>query len=310
MADVLLTYDYYPGGSIMPGRNYASNEYRYGFNKGSEKDDEITGVTGSHITTYFREYDLRLLRTWSIDPVFQPWQSPYTSMDNNPIWYNDPMGDKAWVGEVDDEGNTNYVAEKGDTKETLASQYGLSPDLVNMITGNQIIKEGSIISGKNVKAATKTEKFEGSEVLKLDLNSDRATDQRKFNQLIFAADHSRSKNQEGYKPLNYFKGKDALVKWNGATSLSGKNVIADVRGKKIPVKHFTANIYWNAPIRNTPNNISPDGERVWVNSIGDMPMLLIRTSSDNSEFIYERLNRGFSLPTNTTINTDINIEKD
>ena len=77
-------FNYYPGGSLLPGRNSNSNEYRYGWNKGSEKDDEITGVTGSHITTYFREYDTRLNRTWSIDPVFQPWQSPYSSMDNNP----------------------------------------------------------------------------------------------------------------------------------------------------------------------------------------------------------------------------------
>lgn len=86
--------DYYAGGSIMPGRSFSSSDYRYGYNAGSEKDDEITGVTGSHITTFFREFDTRLLRTWSVDPVFQPWQSPYTSMDNNPILLNDPMGDK------------------------------------------------------------------------------------------------------------------------------------------------------------------------------------------------------------------------
>jgi hypothetical protein len=30
-----------------------------------------------------------------VDPVFQPWQSPYNSMDNNPIWHNDVLGD--WV---------------------------------------------------------------------------------------------------------------------------------------------------------------------------------------------------------------------
>lgn len=67
--------------------------YRYGY-QGSEKDFEITNVTGAHITTFFREFDTRLNRTWSNDPVFQPWQSPYTSMDNNPIWFNDPLGDK------------------------------------------------------------------------------------------------------------------------------------------------------------------------------------------------------------------------
>ena len=88
--------DYYAFGSIMPGRNSNSGDYRYGY-QGSEKDDEITGVTGSHITTFFREYDLRLVRTWSLDPKRNniPWQSPYVSMDNNPILYNDILGDSS-----------------------------------------------------------------------------------------------------------------------------------------------------------------------------------------------------------------------
>jgi hypothetical protein len=33
-----LCEDYYPGGSIMPGRSFSSgSDYRYGYNKGSEK---------------------------------------------------------------------------------------------------------------------------------------------------------------------------------------------------------------------------------------------------------------------------------
>jgi RHS repeat-associated protein len=83
-----------PFGMLMPNKHFSSPDYRYGFNKGSENDDEITGVSGSHMTTFFREYDNRLGRTWSIDPVFQPWLSPYVSMDNNPIYYNDPLGDR------------------------------------------------------------------------------------------------------------------------------------------------------------------------------------------------------------------------
>jgi K+/H+ antiporter YhaU regulatory subunit KhtT len=90
--------DYYAGGSIMPGRSFNSSEYRYGFNKGSEKDDEITGVTGSHITTFYREGDTRLLKWWSVDPKadLQPWQSPYNYMDGNPVVNNDPDGDCPW----------------------------------------------------------------------------------------------------------------------------------------------------------------------------------------------------------------------
>jgi RHS repeat-associated protein len=64
--------------------------YLYGY-QGSEKDDEIKG-NGNSYTTEFRQLDPRLGRWLSIDPVFQPWQSPYCSMDNNPIKLNDPLG--------------------------------------------------------------------------------------------------------------------------------------------------------------------------------------------------------------------------
>ena len=88
--------DYYPFGMVMPGRTFSSNQYRYGY-QGSEKDNEITGADGSHITTHFRQLDTRIARWWGVDPKASsmPWQSPYVSMDNNPILYNDPLGD--WV---------------------------------------------------------------------------------------------------------------------------------------------------------------------------------------------------------------------
>ncbi|GIK68937.1 MAG: hypothetical protein BroJett020_02320 [Bacteroidota bacterium] len=104
VSDVISTNDVYPFGSLLPQRNFSSEKYRYGWNKGSEKDDEITGVVGAHITTFFREYDTRLGRTWTLDPVFQPWQSSYTSMDNNPIWFNDPMGNTVEGTTKDDAG--------------------------------------------------------------------------------------------------------------------------------------------------------------------------------------------------------------
>jgi hypothetical protein len=48
--------------------------------------------------------DTRVARWWSNDPVFQPHQSPYNSMDGNPIMYKDPLGDQ-----VDD----HYFDENG-----------------------------------------------------------------------------------------------------------------------------------------------------------------------------------------------------
>jgi hypothetical protein len=90
-----IAQDYYPFGMLMPGRSYSSTAYKYGFNKGSEKDDEIAGL-GNHFTTFFREGDTRLATWWGVDPKSseQPWQSPYSFMDGNPIWKNDPFGDK------------------------------------------------------------------------------------------------------------------------------------------------------------------------------------------------------------------------
>ena len=70
----------------MVGRNY--NNYRYGYN-GQEKSSEIEG---SHTTALFWEYDSRIGRRWNMDPVIFPEQSPYVTLDNNPIFYNDVDG--------------------------------------------------------------------------------------------------------------------------------------------------------------------------------------------------------------------------
>ena len=75
-----------------------SGGYRFGFN-GMEKDDEVHGVTGSSYTTHFRQYDTRIARWLSIDPLVKnfPWQSPYVAFDNNPIYKTDPRGDAAQI---------------------------------------------------------------------------------------------------------------------------------------------------------------------------------------------------------------------
>jgi len=65
--------------------------YRYGY-QGSEKDDEIKG-SGNSYTTHFRLLDPRVGRWLSIDPKANAKESPYVSMGNNPIWFNDPLGD-------------------------------------------------------------------------------------------------------------------------------------------------------------------------------------------------------------------------
>ena len=76
----------------MPGRFSTSGDYRYGYN-GMEMDNETSG-NGNSYTTEFRQYDPRLMRWKSLDPLMAmfPWMSPYVAFDNNPIYYIDPYG--------------------------------------------------------------------------------------------------------------------------------------------------------------------------------------------------------------------------
>lgn len=90
-ASVLDTQDYYPFGMMMPGRTSASESYRFGF-QGMERDDDWTGQ-GNSYTTEFRQYDTRLGRWLSTDPVENPGSSPYASMANSPLIATDKGGD-------------------------------------------------------------------------------------------------------------------------------------------------------------------------------------------------------------------------
>jgi len=94
--DVENSLDYYSFGMLMPER-FGGGDYRYGY-QGSEKDNEVKGE-GNSYTTYFRQLDPRLGRWLTIDPKASslPWQSPYCSMDNNPVLLNDVLGDKVPV---------------------------------------------------------------------------------------------------------------------------------------------------------------------------------------------------------------------
>jgi RHS repeat-associated protein len=92
-ADVISAQDYYPFGMIMPGRTVVNgNVYRYGFG-GHEKDDEVKGL-GNHISFNDYGYDPRIGRRFGVDPMSgkYPFQSNYSSFDNNPINIVDPTG--------------------------------------------------------------------------------------------------------------------------------------------------------------------------------------------------------------------------
>lgn len=92
IADVVSQSDYFPFGMTLPGRDESADDYRYGFN-GMEKDDEVKG-NGNSYTTPFRQYDPRVGRWKTLDPLMQkyPNQSAYAGFNNNPIYFADPTG--------------------------------------------------------------------------------------------------------------------------------------------------------------------------------------------------------------------------
>jgi RHS repeat-associated protein len=76
----------------MPGRHTESESYRYAYN-GMETDNEVSG-NGNSYTTEFRQYDPRLGRWKSLDPLMAQFahMSPYVGFDNNPVLFTDPRG--------------------------------------------------------------------------------------------------------------------------------------------------------------------------------------------------------------------------
>ncbi|HRD52986.1 MAG TPA: RHS repeat-associated core domain-containing protein [Flavobacteriales bacterium] len=92
-AELLSAQGYEPFGSLLPGRNYSSDAYRFGFG-GMPKDDEVHGATGTSYDFGARLYDPRVGRWLSLDPLAEkfPSISPYAYVGNMPIWAKDPDG--------------------------------------------------------------------------------------------------------------------------------------------------------------------------------------------------------------------------
>ncbi|MBU0764465.1 MAG: hypothetical protein KJ607_06500 [Bacteroidetes bacterium] len=84
-ANVASASDYYPFGSIMPGRSVFSDKYQFG-HQGQLKEDEVAG-SGANYLYLYRMYDARVCRFWSVDPLAgrYPYWSPYSFSGNRLI---------------------------------------------------------------------------------------------------------------------------------------------------------------------------------------------------------------------------------
>lgn len=86
---------YYPFGLVMPGGLVPTQPNRNLYNGGSEWQNDFADLP-DYYGTFYRNYDAALGRFIAIDPLAEENGSitPYHYAVNNPIGFNDPMGDK------------------------------------------------------------------------------------------------------------------------------------------------------------------------------------------------------------------------
>jgi hypothetical protein len=135
-----------------------------------EKDDEVSG-SGNSYTTEFRQYDPRIARWKSLDPLFKkfPWQSPYVAFDINPIYFNDPFGASSNRTVTKNEGESSYNSET--EQVTVTSTKMINTELFSEDSrGNkrwigtivETIKTEAIIDNKgNLVSSTTNSNFMG-----------------------------------------------------------------------------------------------------------------------------------------------------
>jgi len=102
-AEFLEAHDYYPFGMPQPDRrptapeqvqSTTSTRYPFGF-QGMEMDSDYKGEGGAY-TTEFRQYDARVGRWLSVEPLLDSFSylSTYLFVNNNPIQMVDKKGDR------------------------------------------------------------------------------------------------------------------------------------------------------------------------------------------------------------------------
>ena len=226
---------YYPFGGVMPGRSYvAENEgvYRFGFNT-QERSDEIHQ---NHYTAKFWEYDSRIGRRWNQDPAnFKyPSISSYVTNNDNPLWFSDPFGDE-WTSEVGDDGEVNYIPEKGDSYETFKTQYDVTDDeatdifknngLENYLPQTKVVDKTILGFKYSKEEITTYNTFEtdGEIIMTSDrlykLNYDNVSDKAKANHLSTMIEYGYACGYYTMELSDYFTNPKPDT-WTGAKGLS------------------------------------------------------------------------------------------
>ncbi|GIV45057.1 MAG: hypothetical protein KatS3mg035_2180 [Bacteroidia bacterium] len=110
--NVSSSQDYYPFGAVMEGRKYNLSAYRYAFNT----QERIPELNESHYTALYWEYDGRLARRWNVDPKPMVFIGNYVVEYNNPIKWNDPLGD---IVSGDEKGMNAFKLYRKEIKERI-----------------------------------------------------------------------------------------------------------------------------------------------------------------------------------------------
>jgi len=251
--------------------------------------------------TYFgaRYYDSDLSGWLSVDPMsdMRSWVSPYAYCQNNPVMLVDPRGMLDWEPVVTKSGDVKYIAEEGDNIYTFMSQYNLSFDQAKSIFENagisnpvnsagfgKAIEPGTEISGDAVKKAI------GSEILKLDWHSSRATDQRKTDQIMFAIKKSQIDQKDFFdlKDYNYNI-------YNQGKGFNAQNVTVNVGNERINILNINVSTDWYSKVMSYPQPAKQDpvhtSIETWCfysdaslrNPKSTRPMMLIKMNSESSD---------------------------
>jgi RHS repeat-associated protein len=153
--------DYYSFGSTLPGRQFNSDSYAYGF-QGQEKDDEWKGE-GNSVNYKFRIHDPRLGRFLSNDPLSDsfPWNSPYAFSENRVIDAIELEGAESLVlsknVKVDDGCLLTYTTDS-EIYENSVVVNNLNPDLKQTRYLNFLVSDGFSIDYLDKRANVTTDR--------------------------------------------------------------------------------------------------------------------------------------------------------